>query len=302
MKKLSCTNSTVMPTTIIKSEINYDEVKSWSQSFDRLMQNSVGRALFKEYLTAEHAEENILFWESVESYHQLQTVDEMEEVMEDIYNQFISDKAKWEVSLDSKCRMNLEKNITNATRSSFDEAQLQVYKTMERDNYTRFQRSKMYLDFLMKQISHETRTKWSTDFDELMTNDEGRHLFLEFLELEKADENIRFYEATQDYRKILNSRHRKTRAREIFNQFVSTDARTEISIDGPTRQLIKDNYEKGDAKLFEGAEKHIYMLMKGDSYPRFIKSNFFKNFLDADSVSNNETKPDENEPVVDDII
>lgn len=291
-----------MPTTIIKSEVNYEEVKSWGELFDKLMQNSVGRYLFKEYLTAEHAEENILFWDSVQRYRQLCTVDEMEEILEDIYNQFISDKAKAEVSLDSKCRLTLEKNLNNPTRSTFDEAQFQVYKTMERDNYPRFIRSKLYSDFLMKQISVETKTEWSTNFDQLMSHDEGRRLFREYLTLEKADENIRFYEATQDYKKISNNRHRKARAKEIFKQFVSTDARTEISIDGPTREYVTENYEKGESKLFDSAEKHIYLLMMRDSYPRFVKSMFFKNFMETNSTGSSEERSNDDDAVVDELV
>ncbi len=76
----------------------YEEVESWSHSFRALMRHPAGRRLFKKYLLMEHAEENILFWESIEIYRNLKEADKRKELARDIYDEFISpDNAKTEV-------------------------------------------------------------------------------------------------------------------------------------------------------------------------------------------------------------
>jgi len=39
-----------------------DEIRSWGESFDKLMRNVAGRKVFREFLKCEYSEENILFW------------------------------------------------------------------------------------------------------------------------------------------------------------------------------------------------------------------------------------------------
>lgn len=249
------------------------------------MQNAIGRSLLKQHLVQEHADESILFWEAVEGYKQLHSSDEMEEMARDIYDQFISSHAKKEICIDSKCRSALAISYKQPNKTTFDDAQQQIFKSMETDNYERFKRSKIYMNFLLQQIPHDVVIEWGDNFEKLLQYDEGRHLLEEFLINEKAEENLRFWAEVQDYKKS-NSKQRKARATDIYNRFVNPDAKTEISLDGPTKTAIMKSYEKGDAKLFDKAEEHIYLLMRGDCYPRFVKSQYYRNFLEMHQKNN----------------
>ncbi len=41
---------------------NLEEIRSWGDSFDKLMKNGAGRKIFRDFLKCEYSEENILFW------------------------------------------------------------------------------------------------------------------------------------------------------------------------------------------------------------------------------------------------
>uniref|UniRef100_A0A3P9NBU2 Regulator of G protein signaling 19 n=1 Tax=Poecilia reticulata TaxID=8081 RepID=A0A3P9NBU2_POERE len=47
-----------------------EEVRMWSQSFDKLMRNPAGRNVFREFLRTEYSEENMLFWLACEDLKQ----------------------------------------------------------------------------------------------------------------------------------------------------------------------------------------------------------------------------------------
>ncbi len=49
-----------------------------------------------------------------------------------------------QVSLDSRVREVINRNMVDPTPHTFDEAQLQIYTLMHRDSYPRFLNSQMY--------------------------------------------------------------------------------------------------------------------------------------------------------------
>ncbi|CAF1545895.1 unnamed protein product [Rotaria sp. Silwood1] len=121
-----------------------DEVKSWSESFDKLMMSPAGRHYFREFLRSEYSEENFLFWMSCESLKNEQNPDIIEEKARLIYEDYISILSPKEVSLDSRVREVINKNMVEPSPHTFDEAQLQIYTLMHRDSYPRFINSHMY--------------------------------------------------------------------------------------------------------------------------------------------------------------
>lgn len=53
-----------------------------------------------------------------------------------------------QVSLDSRVREVINRNMVDPTPHTFDEAQLQIYTLMHRDSYPRFLNSQMYKKLL----------------------------------------------------------------------------------------------------------------------------------------------------------
>lgn len=58
----------------MNSSLNtYEAVTSWAESLQNLVADSNGRALLRGFAGKEHSQENVLFWEAVESLQQSTT-------------------------------------------------------------------------------------------------------------------------------------------------------------------------------------------------------------------------------------
>lgn len=77
-----------------------DEVRCWSDNFDRLMQSPSGRYYFRDFLRSEYSEENMLFWMACEELkNELHNPEIVEEKARNIYEDYISILSNKEVRL-----------------------------------------------------------------------------------------------------------------------------------------------------------------------------------------------------------
>ncbi|XP_069935924.1 regulator of G-protein signaling 20 [Cherax quadricarinatus] len=121
-----------------------EEIRAWSDSFERLMKCSSGRQAFRDFLKCEYSEENILFWQACEDLKVENNPSVIEEKARLIYEDYISILSPKEVSLDSRVREIINRNMVDPTPHTFDEAQTQIYTLMHRDSYPRFINSAIY--------------------------------------------------------------------------------------------------------------------------------------------------------------
>ncbi|XP_071521281.1 regulator of G-protein signaling 20-like isoform X2 [Panulirus ornatus] len=121
-----------------------EEIRAWSDSFERLMKCSSGRQAFRDFLKCEYSEENILFWQACEELKVESNPAVIEEKARLIYEDYISILSPKEVSLDSRVREIINRNMVDPTPHTFDEAQTQIYTLMHRDSYPRFINSAIY--------------------------------------------------------------------------------------------------------------------------------------------------------------
>ncbi|XP_023032061.1 regulator of G-protein signaling 17 isoform X2 [Drosophila willistoni] len=121
-----------------------EEIRSWGKSFDKLMKNSTGRKVFRDFLRSEFSEENILFWLACEDLKKENSAEVVEEKARLIYEDYISILSPREVSLDSRVREIVNRNMIEPTTHTFDEAQIQIYTLMHRDSYPRFLNSQKF--------------------------------------------------------------------------------------------------------------------------------------------------------------
>ncbi|KAM3927942.1 regulator of G-protein signaling 20 isoform 1-T1 [Leptodactylus fuscus] len=125
-----------------------EDVYSWGQSFDKLMNTPAGRNAFREFLRTEFSEENMLFWMACEDLKKEANKNEIEEKARLIYEDYISILSPKEVSLDSRVREVINRNMLEPSQHTFDDAQLQIYTLMHRDSYPRFMNSVIYKNLL----------------------------------------------------------------------------------------------------------------------------------------------------------
>lgn len=137
-----------------------DELRSWGKSFDKLMKSSSGRKVFRNFLKGEYSEENILFWLACEDFKKHVDKANIERKARLIYMHYIHQLSSTEVSLDSRVRDIVKRNLPEPQANMYDEAQLQIYTLMQRDSYPRFVNSQMFKS-LVQQTEKKGRDKVS---------------------------------------------------------------------------------------------------------------------------------------------
>lgn len=130
--------------------------------------------------------------------------------------------------------------------------------------------------------------RWAFNFSELIRDPKGRQSFQLFLKKEFSGENMGFWEACEDL-KYGDQSKVKEKAEEIYKLFLAPGARRWINIDGKTMEITVKGLKHPHRYVLDAAQTHIYMLMKKDSYARYLKSPIYKEML-AKAMVPQETK------------
>ncbi|XP_077019756.1 regulator of G-protein signaling 9 isoform X2 [Tamandua tetradactyla] len=129
--------------------------------------------------------------------------------------------------------------------------------------------------------------RWAFNFSELIRDPKGRQSFQYFLKKEFSGENLGFWEACEDL-KYGDQSKVKEKAEEIYKLFLAPGARRWINIDGKTMDITVKGLKHPHRYVLDAAQTHIYMLMKKDSYARYLKSPIYKEML-AKAIEPQET-------------
>ncbi|XP_046658243.1 regulator of G-protein signaling loco isoform X2 [Homalodisca vitripennis] len=120
---------------------------------------------------------------------------------------------------------------------------------------------------------------WASSFEKLLEDPDGLQTFAEFLKKEFSHENIYFWVACERYRWLEGEDARREAAHQIFEKHLAVGASEPVNVDSQARQVSADELNQAQPTLFLQAQKQIFNLMKFDSYPRFIKSELYKECL-----------------------
>ncbi|NXS39546.1 RGS9 protein, partial [Balaeniceps rex] len=138
-----------------------------------------------------------------------------------------------------------------------------------------------FWDLNAKLVEIPTRMRverWAFNFSELIQDPKGRQNFQLFLKKEFSGENLSFWEACEDL-KYGDQSKVKEKAEEIYKLFLAPGARRWINIDGTTMGITVKGLQHPHRYVLDAAQTHIYMLMKKDSYGRYLKSPIYKEML-----------------------
>uniref|UniRef100_A0A8C5H708 Regulator of G-protein signaling 11 n=1 Tax=Gouania willdenowi TaxID=441366 RepID=A0A8C5H708_GOUWI len=130
--------------------------------------------------------------------------------------------------------------------------------------------------------------RWSFSFMELLSDTMGRKEFMTYLEKEFSAENLCFWQACEEIRHGENSRISE-KVNEIYKNFLAPGAARWVNIDSKTMYKTLEGIKRPHRFVMDDAQMHIYFLMKKDSYPRYLKSDLYKNML-AKAIVPQETK------------
>ncbi|CAO4385097.1 unnamed protein product [Caenorhabditis nigoni] len=127
-----------------------EDVRQWEKSFDSLLNNKFGCALFRQFLKKEFSDENMDFWLECEEFKKMKDGKKSttQKAIE-IYSEFVAEHAPKEVNLDSDTRAATRAAVEAGCKpDTFALAQNRVEQLMSKDSYRRFLRDRLFLDLL----------------------------------------------------------------------------------------------------------------------------------------------------------
>ncbi|XP_067261723.1 regulator of G-protein signaling 3-like isoform X8 [Chanodichthys erythropterus] len=123
--------------------------------------------------------------------------------------------------------------------------------------------------------TQEEALKWAESLDALLSHKYGLVVFRSFLQTEFSEENLDFWLACEDFKRIKSLSKMASRAKKIFTEYISIQSCKEVNLDSYTREHIKENMENICGDCFDLAQSRIFGLMERDSYPRFLRSDIY---------------------------
>ncbi|KAL4623320.1 regulator of G-protein signaling 3 isoform X1 [Arapaima gigas] len=137
------------------------------------------------------------------------------------------------------------------------------------------------LDKGMKSVkpTPEEALRWGESLDKLLVHKYGLAAFRAFLRTEFSEENLEFWLACEDYKKIKSQSKMTSKAKKIFSEYIAIQSCKEVNLDSYTREHTKENLQNITCSCFDLAQKRIYGLMEKDSYPRFLRSELYLDLI-----------------------
>ncbi|KAL4635037.1 regulator of G-protein signaling 4-like [Arapaima gigas] len=135
-------------------------------------------------------------------------------------------------------------------------------------------------DGVVKRETPTDVTKWKESLNSLLNDNIGLIAFSTFLKSEFSEENIEFWIACEEYKKITCKEDLSTKAKMIYDQYVDVDSPREVNLDSATREETRRNLKEPNLCSFDEAQKKIFTLMEKDSYRRFLSSKLYRDIAE----------------------
>ncbi|CAH8520704.1 unnamed protein product [Heterobilharzia americana] len=182
------------------------------------------------------------------------------------------------------------KNSTETIQTDYDErlSKVSCFSSMIEDEDIENMKPHRNADTLSYTSSDPTL--WAKDFDNLLNDPFGCNEFKKFLTSEFSSENLDFLLSVRNWRDAFLTRNVHEDANEIFNKFLVPDAPQAVNIDHSAVKSASSCLSNPHMNMFSEAEKQVYLLMKTDSYPRFLESSNYLSILNDFNVNKSTRK------------
>ncbi|XP_075375584.1 regulator of G-protein signaling 3 isoform X1 [Mycteria americana] len=131
----------------------------------------------------------------------------------------------------------------------------------------------------------EEALKWGDSLEKLLLHKYGLAAFRAFLRTEFSEENLEFWLACEEFKKIKSQSKMVSKAKKIFSEYIAIQSCKEVNLDSYTREHTKENLQNITRSCFDLAQKRIYGLMEKDSYPRFLRSDLYLDIINQKKAS-----------------
>nr|XP_054762624.1 axin-1-like [Lytechinus pictus]XP_054762625.1 axin-1-like [Lytechinus pictus]XP_054762626.1 axin-1-like [Lytechinus pictus]XP_054762627.1 axin-1-like [Lytechinus pictus]XP_054762628.1 axin-1-like [Lytechinus pictus] len=131
-------------------------------------------------------------------------------------------------------------------------------------------------------------TRWTESLHALLSDEDGIQLFKHYLIQEGAENPLLFWLATQGFKKKSDSDPVRTDlAKLIYRRFIKKDGQQVVRLHGSTRNHVAESIRtnKVDSNLFDASQMEVEEYMRETSYPMFLKSDVYVQYVNNGGVS-----------------
>ncbi|KAK7137142.1 hypothetical protein R3I93_017267 [Phoxinus phoxinus] len=121
----------------------------------------------------------------------------------------------------------------------------------------------------------EEVTQWAQSLDNLLSSKYGTIALRLFMKSEHCEENVEFWLACEEFRKISSRSKLRSRAKTIYEEFVKPESPKEINLDFNTKESLRQSLLIPTQCSFKAAQNRVHFLIEHNSYPRFLDSELY---------------------------
>uniref|UniRef100_A0A914GVB3 RGS domain-containing protein n=1 Tax=Globodera rostochiensis TaxID=31243 RepID=A0A914GVB3_GLORO len=116
----------------------------------------------------------------------------------------------------------------------------------------------------------------NVDLEQVLKSEAGRAPFHQFLQQQFCAENINFYLAVEEYKKIPEAEfgRRTDFGRQIFDRHFAANCIEPVNIDNSTSNQIREAYKHNrfTSDVYDVVQYQIFHLLKYDCWPRYLRA------------------------------
>lgn len=115
-----------------------------------VLDEKIGRQLFRQHLVSEFSIENLLFYDAVNEFKEDKAVSRQVRAKK-IFTIFLQSTAEFQINIPSRVLQNIEDKLNRDEEIAvdlFDEAQDEAYRLMQNDSFARFRRTNVYEEYI----------------------------------------------------------------------------------------------------------------------------------------------------------
>jgi regulator of G-protein signaling len=138
---------------------------------------------------------------------------------------------------------------------------------------------------------------YEIDFFTLLKHKDLCPLFEEWLRDDFSYENYAFWKDVEEYKQVDGEEGMKERAQEIYDRYFQLGSEWEINADHYQKIELRERIKDPTKEIFDDIQISIFVLMRMDSYPKFMESDKFAKYMGHDQADEVDEALDDPEPV-----
>ncbi|KAJ6241176.1 regulator of g protein signaling [Anaeramoeba flamelloides] len=134
---------------------------------------------------------------------------------------------------------------------------------------------------ITKKNDEETDETYHQNLENILNNKRTLPYFVEFSKKDYSIENVSFYSAIQQLKKVNKKRKKKRIASKIISTFISTKGPLTLNLESEARLQCLANYEQDPFgnTCFDQTLDDIFLLMAHSTYPQFLSSENYQQMI-----------------------